>query len=88
MSDQLPPVSVTPNVVVPDPEVRRIGGIVMYVLLFLAGTAGMVLSTFPELTAGTDVPVRVIALVTSLVSYAGSAFGFVVTLPNVPSRAV
>jgi hypothetical protein len=80
-----PTPSLTPNVgPIQTPKVRRIVGVVLYVLMFLASVAGLFFSIFPELAFGTDLPARIILFVTSLVSLAGSTFGVFVTTPNVP----
>lgn len=91
MSDPTPipddPGSITPNKVITDPAKRRTLGLTLYVLLFVAAAAQLVLVVFPELTFGTDYPTRAILLITSLVTLTGGFFGVVVTTPNVPKGA-
>lgn len=75
----------TPNVVIKNPEIRVWLGGVLYGLSFIAGLASLVVIAFPELTHDSDVPMRAIALVNSIVSFTAGAFGIVVTTPNVPT---
>jgi hypothetical protein len=82
------PTEITPNVVIPNPQARRQIGIVFYLLSVLAGVATLVFAFFPELSFGTDIPARVIALTNAVVSLLTAAFGLIVTTPNVPKREV
>ncbi|GAB2567564.1 hypothetical protein [Leucobacter ruminantium] len=78
------PEEITPNVVIPDPAVRRRVGVALYLVSLAAGLATLLFAFFPELAAGTDIPTRAVAFVTAAVTLLSSAFGLVVTLPNVP----
>jgi len=69
----------TPNVVVENPTVRRVAGIVLGTVGLVLGTVGVVDGAAPafDLTAITGP-------VTAGYLYLASAFGLVVTVPNVP----
>lgn len=76
--------SLTPNVVVANPDVRRYAGAALYIVAVLAGLAALLFGIFPEL--GGDVANRALLFVNSAVSFLSGAFGLAVTLPNVPKR--
>lgn len=75
---------ITPNVVMPNPATRRQVGVTFYLLSVLAGVATLVFAFFPELSFGTDIPARVIALTNAIISLLTASFGIIVTLPNIP----
>lgn len=79
-------IDMTPDKVIPNRDVRRHLGTVLYVLAFLAGVAALFLGFFPEFDAANNVLIRVIAFVNATISLASGAFGLVVTIPNVPKR--
>jgi hypothetical protein len=74
----------TPNVVVSNPTARKVIGAALYTLALLSGIASIVLGFWPELASIEPDPSRVIATVNAIVSLLAGAFGFVVTIPNVP----
>lgn len=80
-------IQITPNVVVPDADVRRRIGVVLWLLSLLAGVASLFFLFFPEVAAGTDIPTRAVAFVNALVSLGTGSFGFAVTLPNTPRKS-
>lgn len=71
----------TPNVVVENPNVRRVANVVLGVVGLLVGTAVVVDASTPvfDITAITTP-------VTAGYAYLASAFGLVVTVPNIPKR--
>lgn len=75
---------ITPNVVISDPGTRRQAGVVLYVLLILAGLASLLLAFFPEVNIGEDIIGRAVNFVTAAVTFLAAAFGLGVTTPNVP----
>lgn len=78
------PEEITPNVVIPDPRVRRGIGVALYCMSLLAGVAALFFAFFPEASMGTDIPDRAIAFTIALVSLLSGGFGLVVTAPNIP----
>lgn len=74
----------TPNVVVPNPDIRRYAGTVLYIISVLAGLAALFFGVFPEV--GGDVANRALLFVNSAVSFISGAFGLAVTLPNIPKK--
>lgn len=80
------PASETPNVVISNPNARKIVGGILYGLSLLSGIGSIVLGFWPELSSIEPDPARVIATVNAVVSLLAGAFGFVVTIPNVPGK--
>lgn len=74
----------TPNVVIKNPDIRLWLGGSLFAISLLAAIAALFFSFFPELVAETDIPMRAVAFVNALVSLLSSAFGLVVSTPNVP----
>lgn len=75
---------ITPNVVISDPGARKWVGGILYTLSILSGAASIVLGFWPELASLQPDPARIIATINALISLAAGAFGFAVTIPNVP----
>lgn len=71
----------TPNVVVQNPNVRKVAGIILGVTGLILGTAVVVDGATPafDLTAWTG-PIAAGYL------YLSSVFGLVVTVPNIPTK--
>lgn len=87
MTDNTPtpaPDEITPNVVISNPATRRRLGIALYIVSIITGIATLFFLFFPEAALGTDLPERVIAFVTAVVTLLSGAFGLTVTTPNVP----
>jgi len=78
---ELEVVDLTPNVVVKNPTVRVVAGIVLGAVGLILGTAVVVDASLPEvdITAWTD-PIMAGYI------YLSSAFGLAVTVPNVPVK--
>lgn len=80
-------IQITPNTVIPDSDVRRRIGNVLWILSLLAGVAALFFAFFPEAAFGTDLPDRAIAFVNALVSLVTGTFGLVVVRSNTPTKA-
>jgi hypothetical protein len=74
--------SVTPNVVVGDPRVRKAAGIALGVVGVILGTAVVV----DGATAAFDLT-EITTPVTAGYLYLSSLFGLAVTVPNIPSSS-
>lgn len=74
-----PAPSATPNVVVSNPSVRKVANIALGVIGLAVGTAVVVDASSPafDITAWTTP-------ITAGYAYLASAFGLVVTVPNIP----
>lgn len=75
--------SETPNVVIPNADVRRWLGAALYIISVLTGIAALLFAYFPGL-ADAELTTSLIGFVNAAVSLVSGAFGLVVTLPNVP----
>lgn len=76
--------SLTPNVVVSNPNARRHWQDILNLVLLIAGLAALLFAIFPELTFGTTIPDRAILFVNAAVSLIAAAYGQTVTRPNIP----
>ena len=73
--------SVTPNVVVANPRVRKVAGIVLGVVGVALGTAVVVDGATPAFDIS-----AITTPVTAGYLYLSSLFGLAVTVPNIPTR--
>jgi len=73
-----------PDVIIRNREVRAVLGGTLFLVGLLASIAALLFAFFPELAYGTDIPARAIAFVNAVTSFLASAFGLVVSTPNVP----
>ncbi len=78
--------SETPNVVIENPQVRRVLVLILGIVAIITACAAIVLGFWPELSGLQPDPTRIIATVNALVSFLSGAFGLGVTLPNIPKR--
>jgi len=79
--------SETPNVVIENPQVRRVLVVILGVVAIITACAAIVLGFWPELSGLQPDPTRIIATVNAIVSFLSGAFGLGVTLPNIPKTA-
>lgn len=77
---------ITPNVVISNPKRRRSLGTILFVASVVAGVAALFFQFFPEAALGTDIPMRAIAFVNSVVSLVTGWFGLVIVRPNTPTE--
>lgn len=80
MTDTQP--ATTPNVVVSNPNIRRAANVVLGVVGLLVGTAVVV----DGASTAFDISAFTVPIVAGY-AYLASAFGLVVTLPNIPPKS-
>ena len=78
--------SETPNVVIENPQARRVLTVTLSVLAIVTACAAIILGFWPELSSLEPDPARVIATVNSLVSFLSGVFGLAVVNPNIPKK--
>ena len=79
--DATPTPTQTPNVVVSNPAVRKVAGVVLGVALIVFPAAAVLDAASPEL----DFSVWLIPA-TAVTSFLAGIFGLAVTTPNIPSK--
>ena len=76
--------SITPNVTIENPDTRRKWQNILNTVLFVMAAISLFFTIFPEALFGSDIPIRAVLFVNTVVTMGAAYYGLTVTKPNIP----